>query len=381
MSAEPAALKGLGDRSLISEAKKHAYRLDPRSVVRRAAKAESERTVTCRPAPDTMTYVTGLLPVAQGVAVKAALTRAADHHIRITGDERGRGQIMADTLVERVTGRTFTHPVPGKNPEAAATTGLAGMAGSSEDPTLQAESGEPGQTVPQRQAAADSKDRPATGAGVEVQLIMTDRTLFAGDNEPAYLRGYGTVPAGWARNLIRDGGNTDGDNGGETAAGRVWIRRLYTAPDTGRLISMDSRARIFPQGLRKFLISRDQTCRTPWCDAPIRHIDHITPHSKGGQTSEANSQGLCQLCNLAKEAPGFTAKPIDGPRHSVQLTTPTGHTYESTAPPPPGTPPPGPMPTTHQATPRSLGRNKGVQARPGTDPGRTQDAGYHQTGT
>ncbi|GAB3520169.1 hypothetical protein GCM10027402_07980 [Arthrobacter monumenti] len=372
MAADPKALKGLGDRRLISEAKKHAYVLDPRSVVRRAAKAESERTVTCRPAPDTMTYVTGLLPVAQGVAVKAALSQAADHHIRITGDERGRGQIMADTLVERVTGRTFTNSTPGAagtdqraepaglpggTALSAETTGLPGTTGYPEETARRRDTvpGTSGQDTPDE---GNSLNTPAAGVGVEVQLIMTDRALFAGDNEPAYLHGYGTVPAGWARNLIRNGGNTDGDNvsgredggshhnatsprtgdAGQSAAGRIWIRRLYTAPDTGRLISMDSRARIFPQGLRRFLISRDQTCRTPWCDAPIRHIDHITPHSKGGQTSEANSQGLCQRCNLAKEAPGFTAKPIDGPRHSVQLTTPTGHTYESTAPPPPGTP-------------------------------------------
>lgn len=351
MAADPASLKGLGDRKLISGAKKHAYRLDPRSVVRRASKAESERTVTCRPAPDTMTYVTGLLPVAQGVAVKAALTRAADHHIRITGDERGRGQIMADTLVERVTGRTFTNSAsgPAGTDQRAETPGLPGGPASSADttgiPVLAAhleESAQRRDTVPGTSGqdtpdAADSPNSPPAGVAVEVQLIMTDRTLFAGDNEPAYLHGYGTVPAGWARNLVRNGGNTDGD-AGEAAAGRVWIRRLYTAPDNGRLIGMDSRARIFPQGLRRFLISRDQTCRTPWCDAPIRHIDHITPHSKGGQTSEANSQGLCQRCNLAKEAPGFTSKPIDGPRHSVRLTTPTGHAYESTAPPPPGTP-------------------------------------------
>ena len=48
-----------------------------------------------------MTYVTALLPVAQGVGVYAALRRAAD----TTFDDRSRGQVMADTLVERVTGR------------------------------------------------------------------------------------------------------------------------------------------------------------------------------------------------------------------------------------------------------------------------------------
>ena len=55
-----------------------------------------------------MTYVTALLPMPQGVAVYAALRRAAD----TCGDGRARGQVMADTLVERVTGRPAEVPVP-----------------------------------------------------------------------------------------------------------------------------------------------------------------------------------------------------------------------------------------------------------------------------
>ena len=45
---------------------------------RPAPAGESERRVTLRPAPDTMTYLTALLPVKDGVAGFAALTRAAD---------------------------------------------------------------------------------------------------------------------------------------------------------------------------------------------------------------------------------------------------------------------------------------------------------------
>ncbi len=75
----------------------------PAGFTARAARAAAERRVSLRPAPDTMTFLTGLLPVAQGVAVHAALAHAADS-LRSRGDARGRGQIMADTLVERVTG-------------------------------------------------------------------------------------------------------------------------------------------------------------------------------------------------------------------------------------------------------------------------------------
>ena len=86
----------------------------------------------------------------------------------------------------------------------------------------------------------------------------------------------------------------------------------------------DSRARLFPAGLRRLITLRDQFCRTPWCDAPIRHIDHVVPREAGGPTSGHNGQGLCEACNHAKQAPGWRARP--GPDGTVTTTTPTGHT-------------------------------------------------------
>ena len=79
-------LDGMGDARVAAAAKEIACRLDIQAVVDRAAKAEANRTVTIRPAPDTMTYVTALLPVAQGVGVYAALNTAVDatdHSVRL----------------------------------------------------------------------------------------------------------------------------------------------------------------------------------------------------------------------------------------------------------------------------------------------------------
>ena len=59
-------LDGMGDARVVAAAKEIAYRLDAQAVVDRVARAESDRTVTIRPAPDTMTYVTALLPVREG---------------------------------------------------------------------------------------------------------------------------------------------------------------------------------------------------------------------------------------------------------------------------------------------------------------------------
>jgi hypothetical protein len=289
LAADTGTFDGAGDRTIISAVKAAAYRRDPRSVVKRAAHAVGERTVTIRPAPDTMAYVTALLPVAKGVAVYAALTKEADK-LRSGGDARSTGQIKADTMVERITG------VPG---------GVS---------------------------------------SIEIQLVMTDRTLLQGDSEPARLTGYGTVPAEWARRAALTGfaelnglAELDGPAGnGELT---VWVRRLYTAPGTGELVGMDSKARFFPPGLRRFIQVRDDVCRTPYCDAPIRHDDHIITWHNGGPTTAGNAQGLCEACNHNKETPGWSAKPAPIPvaRHTVQLQTPTGHTYRSTAPPLPGT--------------------------------------------
>jgi len=265
-------LQGWGDKRVEVEARKIAYRLDARAVVERAAKSASDRTVSVRPAPDCMTYVTALLPVAQGVAVYAALKRAAD----TTFDKRGRGQIMADTLYERVTGHPAAAPVP-----------------------------------------------------VTVHLALSGETLLGGDDRPADMPGYGPIPAGVARALIADAAT------GERS--RAVLRRLYTRPATGALVAMESRSRFFPKGLARLIDLRDGTCRTPYCDAPIRHRDHAQPHYRGGRTSLTNGLGECERCNYAKEAPGWqvTTREDNG-IHTAEFITPTGARYTSTAPPAPG---------------------------------------------
>lgn len=268
MCSDPARVHGLGDQRLAAEAKKLAYRLDPTAVVHRARRAEGDRRVTIRPAPDTMTYLTALLPVKQGVAAYAALKRAAD----ISADSsRGRGQIMADTLVERLTGVATAQEVP-----------------------------------------------------IGVNLVISDEALLAAGGDPATISGHGPVPAAIGRRLVAESIGA----GAKTA-----LRRLFRNP-AGALVAMDSRRRTFPKVLAEFIDLRDQTCRTPWCDAPIRHHDHTVPRARGGGTSAANGAGLCEQCNYAKEADRWHVQPIDGTDcHTIELITPTGKTYRSTAPP------------------------------------------------
>lgn len=287
-------LTQVGDRRLGAEARRLAQGWDPAEAVRHLRHAESERCVTIRPAPDTMVYLTALLPLVQGVAVFAALDRDAKSRIA-TGraGERTRGQVMADTLVERLTGQATAPAVPVEVHLVMTDTTLLG--------------------VPPGTA-------PAGGAGADPGEV------------PAWVAGYGPLPAQAARDIL------DPERDGPGGVARVWLRRLYTHPETGHLVAMDSRRRLFDGLLRRMVILRDDTCRTPWCDAPIRHIDHAHPHAAGGDTSYDNASGLCERCNHAKENHGWhhAATP-----ETLTITTPTGHSYEQTTLPvarPPGSP-------------------------------------------
>jgi hypothetical protein len=76
--SETTKLDGLGDAGVAAAANEIACRLDVQAVVDGAAKAEADRTATIRPAPDTMTYVTALLPVTKGVWVYVALNNSVE---------------------------------------------------------------------------------------------------------------------------------------------------------------------------------------------------------------------------------------------------------------------------------------------------------------
>ena len=123
----------------------------------------------------------------------------------------------------------------------------------------------------------------------------------------------------------------------------MWWRRLFTAPATagGRVIvGGDPTVRRFTGWLAKLLRLREGgRCREPYCDAPIRHIDHLQPRRDGGPTTYANGRGVCERHNQVRELPGWTVKihhlDRNGLPSLIATTTPTGHTYLGRAPDPP----------------------------------------------
>jgi hypothetical protein len=201
-----------------------------------------------------------------------SLTEYADT-VRAAGDGRTRGQVICDTFTQRLVGLN------------AASVSI----------------------VP-----------------VEIQLVMNAEMLLGEQaHGAAHLRGYGPLPASIARDLIA------------STKGRVLVRRLFANPEDNTLVAMESGRQLFEGDLRKLLTNRDDSCRTPWCDAPIRQGDHVQARHRGGRTTLDNGQGLCEACNYAKEAPGWhhrATHPWPG-RHRVEIRTPSGHSHGSQAPP------------------------------------------------
>ena len=270
-------LARLGDREVEALARSLAYRLDPHAFVARTRGAARDRRVSLRPAPDTMSRLTGFLPVAQGVAAYAALSREADR-LTAEGDRRGRGQIMADTMVERLTGQATASATP-----------------------------------------------------VEVHLVMPEQTLLRGGDEPAHLVGGGPLPAEIARELVRD-----------TAASRWLRRLYVRPRDGALVAMESRRRAFPPALRRVLVVRdrvcRTPWCGAPIRHADhvvARSAGGSTSEANGQGLCEACNYAKQAPGWQARPSPRGAADRVD-------LTTPTGHRYASRPPPLPGSrPPPG----------------------------------------
>lgn len=312
-------LPDLSPRAAQGRAKRVADRLDQRAALLRLKGLEQQRHVSIRPVHEGMVRLSALLPTATGVTAYTALAQHVDSQ-RAAGEQGTRGQMMADELVHRLTDGTG-----------------------------------------------------AQGATIEVQLLMTDRTLLTGGSDPGVLQGMpvpgevarhlalGAAPAGPSTNAVSMSNRADSTpftsdrtspTGSSAAsservpmpltiddtAGERFIRRLYADPVTGVLRGFESRRRAFTGAARGFILARDQHCRMPMCDAPIRHIDHVTPYSRGGSTSSTNGVGLCERHNYTKEADGWAAHidthdtTSEHTEHEFVVTGPSGITRSSKPP-------------------------------------------------
>jgi len=270
----------LGELQLRDRTRQIAFRLDEAAASRRHLAARRERQVTGRSLGDGTARIIAVVKQEHFAAVIGALDAAASS-ARAAGDRRTHGQVKADTLVGRITGLDTTTALP-----------------------------------------------------VRVNLVINAETLLGQSTEPGHLEGTGPVPATLCRDLVLRA----------SAEARATLRRLYVTPDDRELVTLQSRQRTFPRALAELIDLRDGgTCRTPWCNAPIRHHDHVVPARRGGRTDLDNGQGLCELCNYVKESPGWVSWVSDTGRHQVGTLTPAQQVHHSHPPPLTGDPGPPPL--------------------------------------
>ena len=205
------AIERLGVRRVHDLTTRLAMEIAPEKAEAKARAARAGRHVRVRLAADGMADLVAHLPAEQAAACFGALHRAVNEHY-VTADTvtRSRRQILADTLVERLTGQATAGDV-----------------------------------------------------AVEVQVLVPVEALLDPDSPlPAQIAGHGPIPA-------RSRGNCS-----PPPPERKTFRRLVTRD--GIVIGGDSRRRTFDGVLETFIRARDgNRCTAPYCDAPIRHIDHV----------------------------------------------------------------------------------------------------------
>jgi hypothetical protein len=260
-------IETLGVRRIHDLARKVAAEVAPEKFAERCRLARSGRRVTVRPSAEPgMADLTAHLPIEQAVACYAALRKAV-HDVWVQPEpvRRGQGEIMADTLVERLTG----------------------------------------------QAHAEDVD-------VEIQIVVAVESLLDPDSPlPAEIPGHGPVPV----DLLA------------TGEGRKAWRRLITRD--GIVIGGDSTQRAFTGVLASLIKTRDGgRCTAPYCDAPIRHIDHIWRWRHGGRTEFDNGRGLCAFHNHLREIGTTAGRPRTQPgrrppRRAQSRVRPPGRPHHS----------------------------------------------------
>lgn len=272
-------LLGLGDVRMRQTVRRSCLTIAAEAETQRYRRARADRRVTTKRLDDGTGQVTATLPLEVLASVREALDAAAAT-ARAEGDVRTAGQVRADTLAARITGV---------------------------DPAT---------------------DTPP----VRVNLVIGIESLLGQGTDPGLVPGEGFLPAALCTGLVRHASD----------AAKATLRRLFVTPANRALVAMETTSRRFDGLLAEFLDLRDGgICRTPGCNAVIRHHDHVTSTADGGATEATNGQGLCERCNYLKESPGWTSwvpdTPPDQP-HQVHGVTEHLRLHHSTAPPMPGGP-------------------------------------------
>lgn len=152
--------------------------------------------------------------------------------------------------------------------------------------------------------AAQRADQIPHAGGLTTTLILT---VPAED----WARGTGTATTGHGASIPVELAQRWID--GETRIMGAVLDRMR------KVIAYSSGHRIFTEGQRLALISRDRGCSFPECDAPPQWCEshHVIPFADGGPTSISNGALLCGFHHREFERLGWTGVMIDGIPHWV----------------------------------------------------------------
>ncbi|MGW6173025.1 DUF222 domain-containing protein [Arthrobacter sp. NPDC055138] len=244
----------------------------------RHANARRNRRIELHPDEDGMAWLNAYLPAEEAVA---AFNRIQSTAVALQGAEESRTltQLRADVLADLL---------------------LTGM---SPGPRM----GRP-------------EPRIASHAGITVPVL----TLLGLGEEPAELEGHGPIAPEVARRLVGDATS---------------FTRILTDPIKGAVLALDRKQYRPTKAQRRFLRTRDRTCRAPGCNRAAEHceIDHVHAYSKGGKTDVDCMCCFCKVHHALKTA-GYAkvGQPVPG---TIDWTTAAGITYSTTAEPLAVTPP------------------------------------------
>jgi hypothetical protein len=327
-------VKQLTPHELGGAAARRAIGIDPEAATRRYERARRHRevSVTQKVNGAAALWVKG--PAEQTLHMYDQVERDARAR-RHDGDERSLDAIMYDHIYESIlASMPVAGPDPRPTPDPAGSVEAAGSGVSScdlddpgpDDPAQDSYAADPAPDLsPPRRPWVPRR------RWVEAQVVMSASTLVGLDEQPALLRGYGAIPAEIARQIA----DTSSDD-----PARVQLRRLFCEPTDGRLVQMETRARLFTGPLRQFVLFRDQCCRLT--GGRIRDLDHIVERARGGPTSAHNGESLAKNPHVLRDRPDLAARTrLDRPPEDplrvnapvIEWTFPTGHTYRSEPPP------------------------------------------------
>jgi hypothetical protein len=261
-------------------------RLAPRQAEDEHRAAKAGRDVRSRPVPDAMGHLEAVITAEDIAAVMEVLNTAAQRAIA-AGDPRTPGQLRADTLVDRILGRT-------PNPTGPGSGGGCGCG------------------CPNHPTDTLGRGGGGRGGGAHVQVTLALSTLTGLDDQPGELAGYGPIPASMARDIA-------------ARPDSVW-HRLVT-DDHGRLLDYGRTTYRPPAALADHVRAFDQRCVFPGCTRRAQDcdLDHLTSWFDGGQTNPDNLAAECPRHHQMKHEHGWSVERL--PDGTVRWTSPTGHHY------------------------------------------------------